>query len=116
MGFQRSGGSTITQQLAKNLYFDYEPSITRKIAEVFVAHDLERMYSKEQLFSYYVNIINYGDGYFGISAAADGYFHVTSELSNHFDRALKRQKQVLQAMVDQEMISLKEMNQILLGE
>lgn len=137
VGYQRSGGSTITQQLAKNLYFDYEPSITRKIAEVFVAHDLERMYTKEQLFSYYVNIINYGDGYIGISAAADGYFHVTSDqlnlnqctllaglpqspanyqLSNHFDRALKRQKQVLQAMVDQDMISLKEMNQIRLGE
>lgn len=131
---QKSGGSTITQQLAKNLYFDYSPSLIRKVAELFVAHDLERMYTKEQIFSYYVNIINYGDGFMGISAAAYGYFQTSSEelnldqctllaglpqsptnyqLSNHKDNALKRQKQVLQAMVDSQMITLKEMNQIL---
>ena len=55
------GGSTITQQLAKNLYFSQEKELTRKVAEVFLALDLERNYSKDEILELYVNSIYYGD-------------------------------------------------------
>ena len=66
------GGSTITQQLAKNLYFSQEKQLTRKIAEVFVALDLEKSYSKDEIFELYVNSIYFGDGYYGIGSASLG--------------------------------------------
>lgn len=120
LGFNKSGGSTITQQLAKNMYFGYEPSITRKVAELFVAQDLERELTKEEILTLYVNIINYGDNYMGIYAASYGYFGVAPsqltlaqasllaglpqspanyQLSDHYDSAKIRQEQVLSAMV-----------------
>ena len=68
------GGSTITQQLAKNLYFSQEKQLTRKVAEVFVALDLERSFSKEEIFELYVNSIYFGDGYYDVSSASIGYF------------------------------------------
>ena len=68
------GGSTITQQLAKNLYFSQEKELTRKIAEVFVAFDLEKNYSKEDIFELYVNSIYFGDGYYSVGSASSGYF------------------------------------------
>lgn len=113
------GGSTITQQLAKNLYFDSDKNFSRKVAEVFLAHDLEKNYTKNQILEIYVNIINYGDNYIGIKEASEGYFGTDPSnlnlneasilagipqspnryaLSKHYDKALKRQKQVLEAM------------------
>lgn len=68
------GGSTITQQLAKNMYFNHEKELTRKIAEVFVAFDLEKNYSKEEIFELYVNTIYFGDGYYDVKTASQGYF------------------------------------------
>lgn len=68
------GGSTITQQLAKNLYFSQEKEMTRKVAEVFMAFDLEENYSKEELFELYVNTIYFGDGYYTVEEASEGYF------------------------------------------
>lgn len=68
------GGSTVTQQLAKNLYFTQEKELTRKVAEVFVAFDLERNYSKNEIFELYVNTIYYGDGHYCVRDAAQGYF------------------------------------------
>ena len=68
------GGSTITQQLAKNLYFSQEKEMTRKIAEVFMAFDLEENYSKEEIFELYVNTIYFGDGYYTVQEASEGYF------------------------------------------
>lgn len=68
------GGSTITQQLAKNLYFSQEKQLTRKVAEVFVAFDLERSFSKEEIFELYVNSIYFGDGYYDVCSASQGYF------------------------------------------
>ena len=56
------GGSTITQQLAKNMYFTQEKKIERKIAEVFIAWKIEDNYSKEDIFELYVNNIFFGDG------------------------------------------------------
>lgn len=68
------GGSTITQQLAKNLYFTQEKELERKAAEVFVAMDLERNYSKDEIFELYVNSIYYGNGYYCVRDASLGYF------------------------------------------
>lgn len=68
------GGSTITQQLAKNLYFSQEKEMTRKVAEVFMAMDLERNYSKDEIFELYVNSIYFGDGYYTAEEASQGYF------------------------------------------
>ncbi len=68
------GGSTITQQLAKNLYFSQEKKMTRKAAEVFLALDLEKNYSKDEILELYVNSIYFGDGYYSIGEASRGYF------------------------------------------
>lgn len=68
------GGSTITQQVAKNTYFTQKKEITRKIAEVFMAYDLEKELSKEEIFEVYVNTMYFGDGYYCIADAAEGYF------------------------------------------
>lgn len=68
------GGSTITQQLAKNMYFSQEKQLTRKVAELFVAFDLERNFGKEEIFELYVNSIYFGDGYYDVCSASRGYF------------------------------------------
>lgn len=68
------GGSTITQQIAKNQLFTQEKHIERKFAEVFAAFALETHYSKQELFEIYVNTIYFGQGYHGIYEASQGYF------------------------------------------
>lgn len=68
------GGSTITQQLAKNLYFDSDQELSRKVAEFILARDLEKEYSKEEILELYVNIIYYGNDSYGIKQATKGYF------------------------------------------
>lgn len=78
------GGSTITQQLAKNLWFTQEKKIERKFAEVFAAFELENALSKDEIFELYVNTIYFGSDYYGITAAARGYFDkAPSELSEY---------------------------------
>lgn len=68
------GGSTITQQLARNIYLTNEVSYERKLVEVFLAWELEDKYSKNEILEYYLNNIYFGNGYYGIQAAAYGYF------------------------------------------
>ncbi len=68
------GGSTITQQVAKNLYFSNEKRFTRKIAEALVARDLEKTYSKEEILELYCNIIYFGQNCYGIREASLTYF------------------------------------------
>ena len=69
----REGGSTITQQLAKNIYFiDMDP-FPRKLAEIFMAYAIEDNYSKEEILELYVNTSYFGDGYYGIKEACNGY-------------------------------------------
>ena len=68
------GGSTITQQLAKNMYFTQEKKMERKIAEVFMAWKIEDNYSKEEIFELYVNNIFFGDGYYTVKEAARRIF------------------------------------------
>lgn len=69
------GGSTITQQLARNVFLNFEKSYERKLREIFIAWELEKKYSKQQILEFYINNINYGNGYYGIGAAANGYFN-----------------------------------------
>lgn len=68
------GGSTITQQLAKNLLFTREKTFERKAAEVFAVFEIEDRYSKEEIFEVYVNMAGFGGSYDGIYEAAEGYF------------------------------------------
>ena len=68
------GGSTITQQLARNLFLTKEKTLLRKINEIILALKLERKYSKNEILTYYLNSIYYGEGNIGIRAAADYYF------------------------------------------
>ena len=69
----REGGSTITQQLAKNIYFIDMNPFSRKLAEIFMAFAIEDNYSKEEILELYVNTSYFGDGYYGIKEACNGY-------------------------------------------
>lgn len=69
------GASTITQQLARNVYLTQEVSYERKLVEVFLAMELEKKYTKEQIIEFYLNNIYFGNGYYGVAAAAKGYFN-----------------------------------------
>jgi monofunctional glycosyltransferase len=115
------GGSTLTQQVAKNLYFNNDQRFIRKVAELFVAIDLERIYNKEDILELYVNIIYYGDGNYGIKEASENYFGKTPAelsydeatllaglpqapsdyaLSSNYDRAKQRQSEVIEALTE----------------
>ena len=72
----KEGGSTITQQLSKNLCLSFEKDLSRKFAEVFIARDLERMYSKDEILEMYLNITYLGEGNYGIQAASQYYYHI----------------------------------------
>ena len=127
------GGSTITQQLSKNIYFTQEKSFIRKIAEVFMAFDIERNYSKDEILELYVNTSYFGDGYTGIREASLGYFGkepqnlsdseavmlagIPNSPSNYSptknpELARKRKKQVLDKMIEYGYISKEEANMI----
>ena len=68
------GGSTITQQLARNLFLTHERTLTRKLKEVALATELERDYSKDQILEMYFNQIYFGEGAYGVDAAARTFF------------------------------------------
>ncbi len=68
------GGSTITQQLAKNLYLSTEKSLLRKLKEYVIARRLEAALPKDRIFEIYLNILEFGPGVFGVQAAAQYYF------------------------------------------
>ena len=113
------GGSTITQQLAKNMYFNFDKKFSRKIAELFVAFDLESKYKKQEILSMYINVIYFGNGYYGLNEASNGYFDKSVDkltfdeitllaglpnapsafsLNDNLDLAKKRQKLVQDAI------------------
>ena len=73
-GELQEGGSTITQQVAKNIVFSQDKSWVRKVGEIFAAYDLEKNYSKKEIFELYVNTAYFGDGYYGIYDASHGYY------------------------------------------
>lgn len=130
----REGGSTITQQLAKNIYFIDMNPFSRKLAEIFMAYDIENNYSKEEILELYVNTSYFGDGYYGIKEACNGYLNkepnemdlnectmmagipnapsVYAPTKNP-DLTKSRQKHVLKTMVENEYISQEEANKII---
>lgn len=73
-GTQGYGGSTLTQQLIKNITEDNEVSLSRKAREIFRALQLEQMYSKDEILEAYLNVVNFGSGCRGVQAAANVYF------------------------------------------
>ena len=72
--FQKPGGSTITQQLARNSFLTKEKTIPRKIRELVLALELERRYSKEEILTFYLNQIPFGSTAYGVGAASELYF------------------------------------------
>ena len=110
------GGSTITQQLAKNMYFNFDKKFSRKIAELFVAFDLESKYKKQEILSMYINVLYFGNG---LNETSNGYFDKSVDkltfdeitllaglpnapsafsLNDNLDLAKKRQKLVQDAI------------------
>ncbi|HOB86494.1 MAG TPA: PBP1A family penicillin-binding protein [Bacillota bacterium] len=82
------GGSTITQQLAKNLYLTHERTFQRKIKEAIYTVHLERSYTKEKILEMYLNTIYYGNSAYGIEAAAQTYFDKSAAELNLAESAL----------------------------
>lgn len=128
------GGSCITQQLAKNMYFVNDNTFSRKIAEIFISIELEKKLSKKEILELYFNVIYYGSGYYNIYDATMGYFNKTPSgisdyeatllagipnapsvysLKKNPDLAKQRQKTVVNAMVDMKYLTNAEANSIL---
>ena len=133
----REGGSTITQQLAKNIYFTQEKTALRKIAEIFMAFEIEKNCDKDEILELYVNTSYFGDGYYCVKEAANGYFDKEPIDMNEYessmlagipnapsvyaptknpDLAKQRQNQVLDRMVKYEYITEEEKQNILKTE
>ena len=130
----REGGSTITQQLAKNIYFTQEKSALRKIAEMFMACEIEKNCDKDTILELYVNTSYFGDGYDTPKEACKGYFN--KELNEMTDYecillagipnapsvyaptknpelAKQRQKQVMKKMIEYGYLTEEEADNIL---
>jgi len=73
-GVITQGGSTITQQLARNIFLSFEESWERKAREIFIAMELEKKYSKNEIMEFYLNNVYFANGYYGIQSASLGYF------------------------------------------
>lgn len=68
------GASTITQQLARNIFLTQDVNYSRKVEEIMISYYLEKKYSKNQILEFYLNNIYFGNGFYGVGAAAQGYF------------------------------------------
>lgn len=120
------GASTITQQLAKNIFLSQDVTWERKVKEMFVARDLEKKYSKKQILEFYLNNIYFSNGYYGVGAAAKGYFGKdVSELTlseqafiaaipnnptrynplTNFDNTIERRDNILARLYNEDIIS-----------
>lgn len=73
----QEGGSTITQQVAKNIVLSQEQTLSRKLGEFFAAYDIEKNYTKNEIFELYVNTAYFGNNYYGIYEASLGYYQKT---------------------------------------
>ncbi len=120
------GGSTITQQLSRNVFLTHKVSWQRKVEEIFISIELEKKYSKEDIMEYYLNNIYFSNGYYGIQAASQGYFGKdVEELSlsqitflcaipngpslydpyKNPDNTMKRRNRILDEMLEDQVIS-----------
>ncbi len=127
------GGSTIPQQVSKNLYYDHHASLVRKVAEYYLTKDLMESQSKQQILSLYIHIIYYGNGAYGLMEASENYFGLkpwelndgeltllaglpqapsTYDLTSNFEGAKQRQKHVLDRMVKKEKLTEKQAEDI----
>lgn len=125
------GGSTITQQLARNIYLTNEQTYARKLTEIFLAAELEKRYNKAEILEFYFNNIYFANGFYGIQAAAHGYFsRGVAELSlselmflcaipnnpslydpyEHFEDTLARRDSVMEQMVNDGKLSREQYN------
>jgi monofunctional biosynthetic peptidoglycan transglycosylase len=82
------GGSTITQQLAKNLYLSPSKNPLRKLRELIIARRLEAELKKARILELYLNVIEWGDGIYGVEAATRTYFHVSAAELGPIESAL----------------------------
>lgn len=71
----KRGGSTLTQQLAKNVFLSPEKSILRKLREAYITHQLEAQFSKSEILEKYLNVVEFGKDTYGIKAASQYYFN-----------------------------------------
>ncbi|MGF2617607.1 transglycosylase domain-containing protein [Rossellomorea aquimaris] len=115
----QQGGSTITQQLARNLYLGQEKTYNRKLTELFYAHEIEKSLTKDEIMELYLNIIYFSNGVYGIETASQYYFQkelgelnkaelafITAIPNNpnkydpveHFDQTKIRQERLLDIM------------------
>src|SRR5204863_4479362 len=115
------GGSTITQQLARQSFLTTDKTLRRKLQEAILAERIERFFTKPQILELYLNKVYFGDGLYGVEAASRGYFGkhaadltvpeaallagLVKSPSSYaptvsLDRAVSRRNLVLQAMVD----------------
>ena len=120
------GGSTITQQLVRNIYLTHTIRWERKVEEIFIAHAMEREYSKDELLEFYINNIYFSNGCYGIEAASQKYFsRSVSDLDlsetaflcaipnnpsiydplTHADKTIERRNLILQNMLDDGIIN-----------
>ena len=88
LGKRATGGSTITQQLAKNLFLSPDRTVTRKVQELLLAFWLEYKYSKDQILEAYLNRVYFGAGAYGAEAAAQTYFGKSANRLNIRESAL----------------------------
>jgi membrane peptidoglycan carboxypeptidase len=117
----REGGSTISQQLVKNLFLEPEKSFSRKFKEMILTFRLERSYTKDEILEMYLNVVYFGAGAYGVQDASRTYIGKDVEVlslgecamlaglpqaptaynpQKHFDKAKKRQAEVLSAMAE----------------
>lgn len=120
------GGSTITQQLSRNVFLSHHVSWQRKVEEIFIATELEKKYTKEDIMEFYLNNIYFSNGYYGIQAASKGYFRkevdklTLSQIAflcaipnnptyydpiEHIDHTLERRDRILENMYEDGYIS-----------
>lgn len=130
----QEGGSTITQQLAKNIYFTQEKSALRKVAEMFMAYEIEKNCDKDTILELYLNTSYFGDGYYCVREASEGYYGKEPKDMNrneasmlagipnapsaycptkHLNLAKQRQIQVLDKMIKYKFITEQDKTEIL---
>ena len=128
------GGSTITQQLSKNIYFTQEKKITRKIAEVFMSFEIEKNYNKDEILELYLNTSYFGEGCYTVKEASRKYFGKEPKkmtdyeaimlagipnapsvysLTKNPELAKQRQKQVINKMIEYKYLTQSEADKIL---
>ncbi len=129
-GHSLQSGSTITQQLTKNLFFSFEKSLLRKVKEILISFQMETTFRKEQILEAYCNLVYFGGAAYGVEDAAQQFFNKPAAALNlpeaallagivnspstlnpfsHLDKAKARQKLILGRMVKNDFITPEEM-------